>query len=220
MSFFVFQHAWSVAILLEDKLHCSASLISDRQIVTAAHCFFNKAIRFDDSKFTLVFGASDPTDQANVIKRGGKFRSISKVHINPSFDKKSAYFDVAIVELSEPIQNFQKNIWPICLPDSPMKDIDHLFDKTGRVVAFGSNPNDNQVLSEIFLTVRDKDFCNLKYYVSPIDEKFTEILKKLPDLFNNPAIFCAQFEGTNFGTCRGDSGMQYINVCLVMEFFY
>ena len=220
MSFFVFQHAWSVAILLEDKLHCSASLISDRQIVTAAHCFFNKAIRFDDSKFTLVFGASDPTDQASVIKRGGKIRNINKVYINPLFDKESAYFDIAIVELSEPIQNFQENIWPICLPDSPMKDIDHLFDKTGRVVAYGSNPIDNPVLSEIILTVRSKLFCDLKYDVSFIDEKFTEIRKKLPDLFNNPSIFCAQFEGTNFGTCRGDSGMQYINVSLVMEFFY
>ena len=101
-----------------------------------------------------------------------------------------------------------------------MKDIHHLFDKTGAVVAYGSNVIGNPVLSEIYLTVRSKLFCDLKYDVSFIDEKFTEIRKKLPDLFNNPSIFCAQFEGTNFGTCRGDSGMQYINVRLVMEFFY
>ena len=207
--------------MLEDKVHCSASLISDKHVVTAAHCFFNKAgLRFDDSNFTLIFGASDPTDQVSVIKRGGKFRSISKVHINPLFDKKSAYFDIAIVELSEPIQNFQENIWPICLPDSPMKDIHHLFDRTGRVVAYGANLIDDPVLSEIILTVRSKLSCDLKYDVSYIDEKFTEIRKKLPDLFNNPSVFCAQFEGTNFGTCRGDSGMQFINVSLVIEFFY
>ena len=87
-----------------------------------------------------------------------------------------------------------------------MKDIHHLFDKTGTVVGYGSNMNDDPVLSEIYLTVRSKLFCDLKYDVSVMDEKFTELRKKLPDLFNNPSIFCAQFEGTNFGTCRGDSG--------------
>ena len=143
----------------------------------------------------------------SVTKHGGKFRNVSKVHINPLFNEESAYFDIAIVELSEPIRNFQENIWPICLPDSPMKNISHLFDKTGTVVAYGSNVIDDPVLSEIYLTVRSKLFCDLKYDVSVIDEKFTEIRKKLPDLFNNPSIFCAQFEGTNFGTCRGDSGM-------------
>ena len=97
-----------------------------------------------------------------------------------------------------------------------MKDIHHLFDKTGTVVAYGSNEIDDPVLSEIYLTVRSKLSCDLEYDVSFTDDKFTEIQTKLPDLFNNPSVFCAQFEGTNFGTCRGDSGMQFINVTLVM----
>ena len=84
----------------EDELHCSASLISDRQIISAAHCFFKKSgVRFDDSKFTLIFGANDPTDQASIKKRNGKFRNIREVHINPLYNGKSAYYDVAIMEL-------------------------------------------------------------------------------------------------------------------------
>ena len=196
-----------MAILLEDKFHCSASLISDKHIITAAHCFFNRASeRFDDSKFTLIFGAIDPTDQARVTERGGKSRNIRKVYINPLYNEVSAYYDVAVVEFSERIANFQENIWPICLPDSPMKNINHLDDRTGSVVAYGPNINDDPTLSEIYLTVRSRNWCDDIYDVSPIDSGFTEIRKKLPDLFNNPSIFCAQNEGTNFGTCRGDSG--------------
>ena len=201
-----------MAILLEDELHCSASLISDKHIITAAHCFFNRtSVRFDDSKFTLIFGAIDPTDKESVAKRDGKSRKIREVHINPLYNEKSAYYDMAIVEFSERIDNFQENIWPICLPDSPMKNINHLDDKTGSVVAYGPNMNDDPVLSEIYLTVRSRNWCDDKYDVKPIDLGFTEIRKKLPDLFNNTSIFCAQNEGTNFGTCKGDSGM-YPNI--------
>ena len=126
--------------MLEDKFHCSASLISDRHITTAAHCFFNRtSVRFDDSKFTLIFGAIDPTNHTSVTKRGGKFRNIREVHINPLYNEVSAYYDVAVVEFSERIANSQENIWPICLPDSPTNDIDHLDDKTGSVVAYGPN---------------------------------------------------------------------------------
>jgi hypothetical protein len=77
---------------------------------------------------------------------------------------------------------------------------------------------DDPILSEIYLTVRSRNWCDDIYDVSPIDSGFTEIQKKLPDLFSNPSIFCAQNEGTNFGTCRGDSGT-YTNFSSVMKFF-
>ena len=196
----------------EDKLHCSASLISDHQIISAAHCFFKTTgVRYDDSKFTLIFGVSDPTDQASIKKRNGKSRNIREVHINPLYNGKSAYYDVAIVELSESIEKFQENIWPICLPKSPMANINHLDDKSGSVVAYGPSMNNKPILSEIQLTVRNKKWCDSIYGVRPTDVHFTEIRKQLPDLFNNTSIFCAQNEGTHFGTCKGDSGM-YTNI--------
>ena len=192
----------------KDKLHCSASLISDRQIISAAHCFFKTTgVRYNDTKFTLIFGVSDPTDQASITNRNGKSRNISKVHINPLYNGKSAYNDIAIVEFSESIEPFQENIWPICLPNSPMANINHLDDKSGSVVAYGPNMNDQPILSEIYLTVRSRNWCDGIYDVLPINVHFTEIGNELPDLFNNTSIFCAQNEGTHDGTCKGDSGM-------------
>ena len=224
-NFYIPQHAWSVAIMIEDektgedKLHCSASLISDRQIITAAHCFFKTTgVRYNDSKFTLIFGVSDPTDQASIKKRNGKSRIVNEVHINPLYNEKSAYYDVAIVEFSESIKKFQENIWPICLPNSPMTNINHLDDRSGSVVAYGPNMNNVPILSEIQLTVRSKNWCDVLYKVSPVHIQFTEIGKKLPDLFNNTSIFCAQNEGTNFGTCKGDSGMYIYKYSSILHY--
>ena len=40
----------------------------------------------------------------------------------------------------------------------------------------------------------------------------TAITKSLPNpkKFNHPSIFCAQKEGSNFGTCEGDSGGPFV----------
>ena len=77
---------------------------------------------------------------------------------------------------------------------------------------------DDPILSEIYLTVRSRNWCDDIYDVSPIDSGFTEIQKKLPDLFSNPSIFCAQNEGTNFGTCKGDSGMYIYKYSSILHY--
>ena len=39
-----------------------------------------------------------------------------------------------------------------------------------------------------------------------------DIRKTLPNKFNNPSIFCAQKEGSNLGTCEGDSGGPFVRL--------
>ena len=90
----------------EDNLHCSGSLISDRHILTASHCFFQSHEKISDTYFKLIFGANHPTDSEDNKRRNILGRSVKVVHIHPDFNgkKDSAYFDIAIVEILRPIK--------------------------------------------------------------------------------------------------------------------
>ena len=92
-----------------------------------------------------------------------------------------------------------------------MPDSNHLYDRTGFVIAYGPDgKNSSSKLTTIDLPVRSTDWCEELYDVKPLHPKFTAIRKTLPNKFNNPSIFCAQKEGSPFGTCEGDSGGPFV----------
>ena len=62
------------------------------------------------------------------------------------------------------------------------------------------------------MTVRSKEWCENSFDVNRVHPKITAIGKSLSnsEKFNNPSIFCAQKEGSNLGTCKGDSGGPFV----------
>nr|XP_039250166.1 uncharacterized protein LOC120327876 [Styela clava] len=106
---------WMASLLLKERDHnCGATLISDRFVITAAHCF-------DEHKpqsFTVLLGA-------NSIKNHGKEASkhaVKRGIIHRSYNKQADIpdWDLALVELDPPA-HFSTYVSPICLPQGDME---------------------------------------------------------------------------------------------------
>ena len=115
----------------ETLVHCSGSLIHPRYVISASHCFdgSNPAnINVCKEKLTLAFGLNDikHLENSNLLNATGvEIRNIKEVLQFPDYNYPSAYSDVALVKLSEPVP-LGPSIWPICLPKSENEDKDHL----------------------------------------------------------------------------------------------
>ena len=88
-------------------------MISDRHVLTAAHCFFVPHTN-DRSPIGAVGYASHKEN--NSMKA-----SVSRVELNPTYRNVNPFrgSDTAIVTLADPV-NFGDDVRPLCLPSLPL----------------------------------------------------------------------------------------------------
>lgn len=112
---------WTVSIQLRKKnFHfCGGSLITNRHILTAAHCFLN----ISANSLKVVVGVHSLNSS---IALKNSFR-ISNIKIYPKYNPVNTLNDIAILKLTKKI-SFSKKVSPICLPVS--KNIKLLYNKT------------------------------------------------------------------------------------------
>ena len=178
---------------------CTGSVIAERVILTAAHCTLRK-------DFTIV--------RAGVIDlrfEGATDLEIRETIMHPDYNLGQSYFDIALVFLKTCLTFSYNTIQPICLPSESLPNPDNLgrFGTKVTTQGFGLN-SDNEVgksITEIGVTVRPKEECNFQYQSVRGLAKRLGIELALPNLFNEPVIFCADHTtNENIGTCKGDSG--------------
>ncbi|XP_013921185.1 PREDICTED: suppressor of tumorigenicity 14 protein-like [Thamnophis sirtalis] len=108
---------WQVSLHTQNDGHvCGASLISNKWLVTASHCFNEKNyVRYTDpSLWTAYMGLLDLDNRTNRLVQK---RTIKKIIRHPLFNDFTFDYDIALMELSSPV-TFSKEIIPICLPDA------------------------------------------------------------------------------------------------------
>ena len=114
-------YAQQVAIVTtgSDIPFCGGSIISNRHVLTAAHCTYNKKTDGTKlaSKLEVLVGEHDVEDDIPPL---GRF-SVSSILNYPKFDPKTLRNDISILTLTSPINfsSFSNKVSPICLPASP-----------------------------------------------------------------------------------------------------
>ena len=178
---------------------CSGSVISERVILTAAHCTMRK-------DFTIVrAGVTD------LRFAGSTDLEIRESRVHPDYNSEQSYNDIALIYLKTCLTFSYNGIQPICLPSDSLPNPDNLgrFGTQVTTQGFGLN-SDNKVgqsITEIGVIVRPKEECNSKYQSVRGLAKRLGIELALPNLFNEPVIFCADHTiNEKIGTCKGDSG--------------
>lgn len=105
---------WQVSLHFMTSGHvCGASIISEKWLLSAAHCFVTSNDMYHiAANWQTYSGMQNQYKYDNVARRG-----VKKIVSHPDYNRMTFDYDIALLELSEPLQ-FSNTIQPICLPSS------------------------------------------------------------------------------------------------------
>ena len=98
---------WVASLQMRNIHNCGGTLISDRLVITAAHCFDNHA-----PKQHVILMGNNNLLNPSLVRRGVKL-----AHIHPEYypDANIPYNDIAIIQLDRKVE-FSEYLQPVCLP--------------------------------------------------------------------------------------------------------
>ncbi|KAJ2949705.1 hypothetical protein O0L34_g15637 [Tuta absoluta] len=178
------------------KFMCGSTLISSKFALTAAHC------SSADSRDTTIsdvlpkivrFGVEDIVNLFD-FDHSATDRNISKIHVHPQYKSPIKYFDIALLELDEPI-TFNKFVQPACLWPEDMDRV-----KNGTVTGWGvTNPDAHE--GHPYLQAADLDVVDDKSCEEFLWRYHNRRWRGLEE-----HQFCAGQMAGGVDSCQGDSG--------------
>jgi len=176
------EYPWQVGVEINGRFPwCGGTLISARELLTAAHCTFDRK----KSRIKVIVVENDISDTEQIKL------NVAEVLIHPMYNKTNYNNDFSILRLASPV-SFSSRISPVCLPSNVTANY---TGEVATVTGWGSlGGPDNQIpdiLQEVNVTIITNDACKSapsRFYRESISE----------------AMLCASAPGKD--SCQGDSG--------------
>ncbi|XP_007528593.2 transmembrane protease serine 12 [Erinaceus europaeus] len=163
---------------------CGGSLVTERWILTAAHCIKDPS---DPFNWRAVIG----TNNVDGHRSHSKTMKVKEIIVHPDFNSYTYLNDIAIFLLAKAVR-YNDYIQPICLPFGVFQNLDQntkcFISGWGRTKEEG---NITKMLQEAEVHYISRSICNSQQSYGGI----------IPN-----TSFCAGDENGAFDTCRGDSG--------------
>uniref|UniRef100_A0A8C0I9Y6 Transmembrane serine protease 6 n=1 Tax=Bubo bubo TaxID=30461 RepID=A0A8C0I9Y6_BUBBB len=174
---------WQASLQVRGRHICGGTLIADRWVVSAAHCFQDERLA-SASIWTVYLGKylQNATSHTEV-----SFKVI-RLFLHPYYEEDSHDYDVALLQLDHPVI-ISALIQPICLP-APS----HLFEPGLHcwITGWGAlkeGGHISNVLQKVDVQLIQQDICSEAYHYMV-----------------SPRMLCAGYHKGKKDACQGDSG--------------
>ncbi|XP_055932938.1 clotting factor B-like [Argiope bruennichi] len=184
---------WMVAIFMRDRYglfehKCSASMITRRHVLSAAHCFKRR----DPSLYVAKIGHVD----RNLGYRYG----IHRIYVPDTYRRDQFYDDIAVLTLSRDV--WLENVSPICLPLS--SEFINLAGREATAVGWGSTESDGPS-SDLLRKLHAIPIISNWECDALLNDRVLGFRLQFPRGITDGFI-CAGFLEGGKDTCGGDSG--------------
>ncbi|XP_011164033.2 serine protease filzig isoform X2 [Solenopsis invicta] len=167
------------------KNKCGGVLITDKYVITAAHCQPGFL-----ASLVAVFGEYDISGELE--SKRSVTKNVRRVIVNHGYDPATFENDLALLELESPVK-FDEHIVPICMPEDGIDFTGRFATVTGwgRLKYNGGVPS---VLQEVQVPIMENSVCQEMFQTA-------DHVKRIVDSF-----LCAGYANGQKDSCEGDSG--------------